>query len=45
MGLKLLFRTRGTYFLRPSNSAVSTANIVIAEGPDLRFEFSRSGES
>jgi hypothetical protein len=39
-GLKLLFRSGHNYFLRPSDSSDSR-NIVIAESPDLRFEFSR----
>lgn len=39
-GLKLLYRTRSTYFLRP-NSLPPQANIFLTESADLRFEFSR----
>jgi YHS domain-containing protein len=39
-GLKLLFRSEHNFFLRPSDPSDSR-NIVIAESPDLRFEFSR----
>lgn len=38
-GLKLLFRSGNRYFLRPSDLS-DTRNIIIAESPDLRFEFS-----
>ena len=38
-GLKLLFLSGHKYFLRPSDPT-DTRNIVIADGPDLRFEFS-----
>ena len=38
-GLKLLFRSGHNYFLRPSDPS-DTRNIVLAESPDLRFEFS-----
>jgi len=38
-GLKLLFRSEHNYFLRPSDPSDRT-NIVIADSPDLRFEFS-----
>ena len=37
-GLKLLFRSEHKYFLRPSDPT-DARNIVIAESPDLRFEF------
>jgi hypothetical protein len=37
-GLKLLFRSDGRYFLRPSGSGV---NILIPESLDVRFEFSK----
>lgn len=46
IGLKLLFRANGRYFLRPSTDFLApgqdpvTQNIVIAESDDLRFEFS-----
>lgn len=40
-GLKLLFRSGGRVFLRPSDPAVSHVNIVIAENDELRFEFGR----
>jgi len=39
-GLKLLFRSEHNLFLRPSDPS-DDRNIVIAESPDLRFEFSR----
>ena len=39
-GLKLLFRSEHNYFLRPSDPG-DPRNIIIAERPDLRFEFSR----
>lgn len=39
-GLKLLFRSQSNYFLRPADSR-DARNIVIAESPELRFEFSR----
>jgi hypothetical protein len=39
-GLKLLVRSQQRYFLRPSDPA-DRRNIIIAEQPDLRFEFSR----
>lgn len=38
-GLKLLFRSEHNYFLRPSDLSHPT-NIVIADSPNLRFEFS-----
>ncbi len=38
-GLKLLFRSEHNYFLRPSDPS-DPRNIIIAESPDLRFEFS-----
>ena len=37
-GLKLLFRSDGRYFLRPSDPS-SQANIVIPDGLDIRLEF------
>ena len=39
-GLKLLFKSEHNYFLRPSDPSDPT-NIVIADSPDLRFEFTR----
>lgn len=39
-GLKLLFRSQGNYFLRPTDPS-DPRNIVIAEAPGLRFEFVR----
>jgi hypothetical protein len=36
--LKLLFRSGGRFFLRPADTSVRR-NIVIADSPDLRFEF------
>ena len=41
-GLKLLYRTKSSYWLRP-NSRPPQANVFIAETPELRFEFSRPG--
>jgi hypothetical protein len=38
-GLKLLFRSDHDYFLRPSDPS-DQRNIVVADSPDLRFEFS-----
>ena len=43
-GLKLLFRSEHNYFLRPSDPSDRT-NIVIADSPDLRFEFSNGSEA
>ena len=42
-GLKLLFRSEHKFFLRPSDPAASDVNIVIAESPELRLEFVRTG--
>ena len=39
-GLKLLFRSQNNYFLRPADPS-DKRNIIIAESPNLRFEFSR----
>jgi hypothetical protein len=39
-GLKLLFRSQNNYFLRPADRS-DRRNIIIAESPTLRFEFSR----
>lgn len=39
-GLKLLYRTKSTYFLRP-DSRPPQANVFLTESADLRFEFSR----
>jgi len=39
-GLKLLYRTKNSYFLRPTSDPPQ-ANIFLAAGPDLRFEFRR----
>jgi hypothetical protein len=40
-GLRLLARSQQRYFLRPSD-LTDRRNIIIAEQPDVRFEFSRS---
>jgi cytochrome bd-type quinol oxidase subunit 2 len=37
-GLKLLFKSDGRYFLRPTDET-SPLNIVVADASDLRFEF------
>jgi len=37
-GLKLLFRSDGKYFLRPSDTGASSVNIVIPDGLDIRLE-------
>lgn len=37
-GLKLLFRSDGRYFLRPSDTGASRTNIVIPDGLDIRLE-------
>ena len=37
-GLKLLFRSDGKYFLRPSDTQASRVNIVIPDGLDIRLE-------
>lgn len=37
-GLKLLFRSDGKYFLRPSDTEASRVNIVIPDGLDVRLE-------
>lgn len=42
-GLKVLFRSGGRVFLRPSDPTVSRANILLAETADLRFEFESPG--
>ncbi len=39
-GLKLLFRNKSSYFLRPAAETDRQVNLVIAEAADLRFEFS-----
>lgn len=39
--LKLLFRSGGRVFLRPSDPALSHVNVVIPESDELRFEFGR----
>lgn len=41
-GLKLLFRSGGRVFLRPSAGPVSHVNVILPEDGDLRFEFARS---
>jgi hypothetical protein len=41
-GLKLLFRSQNNYFLRPADRS-DPRNIIIAESPTLRFEFSAEG--
>lgn len=40
-GLKLLFRNKSSYFLRPAAETGVQLNIVLAESPDVRFEFSK----
>lgn len=40
-GLKLLFRSGDRVFLRPSDPPVSRVNVIVAEGPGVRFEFAR----
>lgn len=40
-GLKLLFRSGGRVFLRPSKGSVAHVNVVIPETDELRFEFAR----
>ena len=37
-GLKLLFRSNGKFFLRPSDTEASRVNIVIPDGLDVRLE-------
>jgi hypothetical protein len=40
-GLKLLFRSGNRFFLRPTDPSISNVNIIVADSPSLRFEFSR----
>lgn len=38
-GLKLLFRSEHTYFLRPAGPAGVGVNVLVTESPDIRVEF------
>ncbi len=41
-GLKLLFRSEGRVFLRPTDDGGAGVNVVIVDADDLRFEFARA---